>query len=266
MRRIASSRPALKDVRVPPELSLLVTCAALAVATVAQRVVGMGFGIIMAPIVAIIDGPLAAVLVVNVYAALACALMVPGLWRHIDWSRWRWLVVPATVGSVAGLLIARATDADVLRVGVGVAALASVVVSVRFARTDHRVDGPGTRTAAGATIGLLNSAVALGAPPIAVYAMVSRWNNPSFTATMQPFWVVLCLVTLAQRQLVAPGGAPAWPWWGWVLAAVATTAGSLTAEPVARRVPPRATRLGVIVLSLASGVAVTAVGLAGLLG
>ena len=26
-------------------------------------------------------------------------------------------------------------------------------------------------------------------------------------ATMQPFWVVLCLVTLAQRQLVAPGGA-----------------------------------------------------------
>lgn len=249
----------------PPELSLSIACVALVVATIAQRVVGMGFGIIMAPIMAIVAGPLAAVLVVNLYAALACALMVPNLWRFIDWSRLRWLVVPAMVASVAGLIVARATDADVLRVGVGTVAILSVIVSERFARTDHRVDGPRIRTLSGATIGFLNSSVALGAPPIAVYSMLSRWSGPSFTATMQPFWVVLSLVTLAQRQLIAPGGAPSWPWWGWVAAAVATTAGSMAAEPVARRVPPRVARLGVIVLSLISGFAVTAVGFAGLL-
>lgn len=262
---VARAGRALKDVRVPPELSLIITCVALVLATIAQRVVGMGFGIIMAPIVAIVAGPLAAVLVVNVYAALACALMVPNLWRDIDWSRWRWLVAPATVGSVLGLLVARATDADVLRVGVGVAAILSVLVSMRFARTDHLIDGRRMRVASGATIGLLNSSVALGAPPIAVYSMLSRWSGPSFSATMQPFWVVLCLVTLAQRQVIAPGGAPAWPWWGWVTAAVATTAGSLTAEPVARRISARVARLGVIVLSLTSGIAVATVGVVGLL-
>ena len=77
---------------------------------------------------------------------------------------------------------------------------------------------------------------------------------------------VLGAVTLLQRQLVSPGGAPKWPWWGWLLAAIATAIGSFASEPVARRVSPRATRLGVIGLSLASGIAVTAVGIAGLLG
>ncbi|MDO5712128.1 MAG: sulfite exporter TauE/SafE family protein [Micrococcales bacterium] len=247
-------------------LSLAITCGSLVVATIAQRVVGMGFSIIMAPIVAIIAGPFAAVLVVNLYAVLACALMVPRLWRDIDWNRLVWLVTPAAIASVAGLLIARDTEADVLRIGVGAAAILGVVMSVAFARTEHTIDGPLARLSAGAAIGLLNSAVALGTPPVGVYSILSRWSGPSFSATMQPFWVVLGAVTLLQRQLVSPGGAPKWPWWGWLLAAIATAIGSFAAEPVARRVSPRATRLGVIGLSLASGIAVTAVGIAGLLG
>lgn len=254
-----------EDGRVPPDApSLLITCASLVVATIAQRVVGMGFGIIMAPIVAIVAGPFAAVLVVNSYAILACALMLPNVWRHIDWGRVVWLVVPAAVASVAGLLVARATDDDVLRIGVGVVALLGVLVSVLFSRSAHTIDGPAVRVAAGASIGLLNSSVALGAPPVAAYSMLSRWSGPSFTATMQPFWVVLSGLTLLQRHLISPGGAPAWPWWGWVAAALATGAGSVAAEPVARLVSPRLARIGVVVLSLASGIAVTAVGVRGL--
>ena len=250
----------------PPEtLSLAITCASLVVATIAQRVVGMGFGIIMAPIVAIVAGPFAAVLVVNLYAALACALMVPRVWRHIDWNRLAWLVTPAALASIVGLLVARASDADVLRIGVGVAAILGVVVSVAFARTEHTIDGPIARVTAGSTIGLMNSAVALGAPGVGVYSMVSRWSGPSFSATMQPFWVVLSGVTLLERQVLSPGGAPDWPWWGWLGAAAATAVGSLAAEPVARAVSPRVARLGVIVLSLTSGIAVTVVGVQGML-
>ncbi|GMA40348.1 sulfite exporter TauE/SafE family protein [Mobilicoccus caccae] len=250
----------------PPEVSLLITCASLVVATIAQRVVGMGFGIIMAPVVAIVAGPYSAVLVVNLFAALACALMVPYLWRDIDWGRLLWLVVPASFGSIVGLLLARVTDADVLRLGVGVAAILGVVVSVVFERGEHTVDAAAARTASGTTIGILNSAVALGAPAIAVYSMLSRWSGPSFSATMQPFWVVLSLMTLLQRQVIAPGGAPAWPWWGWACAAMATVVGSITAERVAHRVTPRAARLAVIVLSLTAGLSVTGVGIFGLLG
>lgn len=254
------------NVPVSPELALAITSVALVVAPIAQRAVGMGFGIIMAPVVALVAGPLAAVLVCNLYAALACGLMVPRLWRDIDWGRWWPLTIAAVIGSVPGLFVVRLADVDWLRIGVGTAAILGVVLSVAFARTQHTIDGPAVRVAAGGGIGLLNAAVALGAPAIAVYTMLSRWSGPSFTATMQPFWVVVCLLTLAQRQVIAPGGAPAWPWWGWLLAAIATVAGTLAAEPVARRISARVARLGVIALSLTSGVTVTAVGVAGLLG
>lgn len=250
----------------PPEVSLAITCVSLVVATIAQRVVGMGFGIIMGPVVAIVAGPHAAVLVANLYSALACGLMVSYLWRHIDWHRLLWLLPPAMVGSVGGLLFARGTDPDLLRVGVGIMAISGVVLSVGFARTEHRLDGPMTRGVSGASIGALNSAVALGAPAIAVYSMLSRWSGPSFSATMQPFWVVLSLVTLAQRQLIAPGGAPDWPVWGWGIAAFATVIGSVTAERVARHVSPHAARIGVVILSLTAGVSVTAVGIDGIVG
>lgn len=250
----------------PPEtLSLAITCGSLVVATISQRVVGMGFGIIMAPIVAIVADPFAAVLVVNLYAVLACVLMVPRVWRHIDWGRLVSLVVPAALASILGLLVARASDADVLRIAVGATAILGVFVSVAFARTTHTIDGPVTRAMAGSVIGLTNSAVALGAPAVGVYSIVSRWSGPSFSATMQPFWVVLSLVTLGERQILSPGGAPDWPWWGWLGAAVATVIESVAAEPVARVVSPRLARLGVIVLSLTSGIAVTVVGLQGLL-
>ncbi|WP_226346890.1 TSUP family transporter [Agilicoccus flavus] len=251
----------------PPDLlGLAVTCGALVAATIAQRVVGMGFGIIMAPVVAIVAGPLAAVLVVNLYVVVACGLMLPRVWPDVDWRRLRWLIGPAAAASVAGLWIARSADVDVLRVAVGVAALLGVGVSVAFAGGERVIDGPVSRVVAGATIGLMNASVALGAPPVAVYSIVSRWERRSFAATMQPFWVALSLVTLLERQVLAPGGAPDWPWWGWGAAGLATVAGVLAAEPVARRVSARAARLGVIGLSLASGLAVTAVGVAGLTG
>lgn len=249
----------------PLDVPLVITCLSLVVATIAQRVVGMGFAIIMSPVVAIVAGPLAAVLVVNLYAVLACGLMVPYLWRDIDWRRLLWLVAPATLGSILGLFIARVTDADVLRIGVGVASILGVVVSAVFERGDHEVDGPAFRLGSGGVIGVLNSAVALGAPAIAVYSMLSRWNGRSFAATMQPFWVILSLVTLLQRQIIAPGGAPDWPWWGWVAAGVATVIGSVTAERVAHHVTPRVARLGVIAMSLTAGVTVTGVGVTGLL-
>lgn len=250
----------------PAELTLAITCLTLVVATIAQRVVGMGFGIIMAPVVATVSGPAAAVLVVNLYAVLACGLMVPRLWRDIDWTRLAWLVPPAVLAGVVGLFAARVADVDVLRVGVGLVALLGVALSVAFSRTTHTVDGPVTRATAGAGIGLLNASVALGAPAITIYAIVSRWAGPTFSATLQPFWVVVSLATLVERQLIAPGGAPDWPWWGWVLAAVATTAGTFAAETVARHVTARAARAAVIVLSLISGVTVTVVGVLGLLG
>lgn len=246
-------------------VTLLLYAAALLVATVAQRVIGLGFGLVMGPVSVMVAGPIAAVPLNCIFSVIGCILMLPGVWRDVDWRRLTWLLAPAIPASVAGLLVARVVPTDALRIAVGVVAIAGLLVSVAFTRTRHTLDGPTTRIASGFAIGSLNAAVGVGAPPVGVYALVSRWDPRVLAATMQPFWVVLNLATLAGRQLLVPSGFPEWPWWAWLGAAAAAALGTLLAHRIAHLVPERAARATIVVLSLAGGAAVIASGVAGLL-
>ncbi|MGM1029382.1 MAG: sulfite exporter TauE/SafE family protein [Actinomycetota bacterium] len=246
-------------------VTLLLYAAALLVATVAQRVIGLGFGLVMGPVSVMVAGPIAAVPLNCIFAAIGCTLMLPSVWRDVDWRRLTWLVVPAIPASVAGLLVARVVPTDALRIAVGVVTIAGLLVSIAFTRSRHTLDGPATRIASGLAIGGLNAAVGVGAPPVGVYALVSRWEPRVLAATMQPFWVVLNLATLAGRQLLVPSGFPEWPWWAWLGAAAAAALGTLLAHRIAHRVPARVARTTIVVLSLAGGAAVIVSGVAGLL-
>ncbi|SFS14914.1 hypothetical protein SAMN04487783_1933 [Agrococcus baldri] len=246
--------------------TLLLYAAALFVATVAQRVIGLGFGLVMGPVSAIVAGPIAAVPLNCIFAVVACSLMLPGVWRDIDWRRMAWLLAPAIPASVAGLLLARAVSTDALRVTIGIVAIAGVLVSVVFTRTSHTLDGPTTRLVSGVAIGGFNAAVGVGAPLVGAYALVSRWDPRVLAATMQPFWVILNLVTLAERQLLVPDGFPQWPWWAWLGAGAAAAVGTLFAHRIADHISPRVARWTIIVLSLIGGAAVIATGVSGIVG
>lgn len=246
-------------------LTLLLYAAAVFVATVSQRVIGLGFGLVMGPVSAIVAGPIAAVPLNCIFAVIACALMLPGVWRDVDWRRLTWLLVPAAIASVGGLLLARAVPTDALRIGVGLVTIVGVLVSVAFQRTAHTLDGAPTRILSGIGIGLCNSAVGVGAPVVGIYSLVSRWDTRVFAATMQPFWVILNLVTLAERQLLVPDGFPEWPWWAWLGASAAAVIGTVFAHRIAHRVPERVARWSIIGLSIAGGLAVIVTGVLGLL-
>lgn len=234
-------------------LSLAVTCVALLVGASAQRMIGMGWGLVVTPVVALVAGPLAAVLVVNLYGALACLIILPRVWRDIDWQRLLWLAVPAVALMLPGLLLAKGLDTDALRIAVGIVAVIGVVVSVAFTSTARTLDGPAVRVAAGSTIGLLNASVGMGAPAVGVYSLVSGWQDRTFVASMQPFWAIVSGIVVAVRPFVAPEGAPAWPWWGWLLAVAPVVAGVLLGDRLAHRVDRTVVRWAVIVCSLIGG-------------
>lgn len=244
--------------------TLLLYAVAIVVATVSQRVIGIGFGLVMGPVSAIVAGPIAAVPLNCIFAIVACSLMLPGVWRDVDWRRLLWLLLPAVPASIAGLLLARVVSTDALRITIGIVAIAGVLVSVVFTRSSHTLDGPPTRILSGAAIGGFNAAVGVGAPLVGAYALVSRWNPRVLAATMQPFWVILNLVTLVERQVLVPDGFPQWPWWAWLGAGAAAAAGTLFAHRIADRISPRVARWTIIVLSLVGGAAVIVTGIIGL--
>ncbi|GAA2172011.1 TSUP family transporter [Agrococcus versicolor] len=244
--------------------SFVVALVALAVGAIAQRTVGMGFGLVVTPTMVLAVGPLEAVLVVNVFGVVACAMIIGRVWRDIDWRGLAWLVVPAIALTIPGILLARAADADVLKIAVGVLALVGVAVSAGFTRSERSFDGPGLRVPTGALVGVLNSSVGLGAPVIGMFAILSRWEHRVFAATMQPFWILLSLSTVVSRQLVAPGGAPPWQWWMWLLAVAPILVGVVAGDRIAARIDQAVARRAVIVFSLLSGIAVLVTGIVGL--
>ena len=65
-------------------LPLAILCVALLLATLSQRVAGMGFGLVMGPTAALLVGPIAAVVLVNVMAIVACGLILPRVWRDMS--------------------------------------------------------------------------------------------------------------------------------------------------------------------------------------
>lgn len=248
------------------DLAFLVALLALGVGAIAQRTVGMGFGLVVTPTMVLAVGPLEAVLVVNVFGIVACAMIIGRVWRDIDWRGLAWLVLPAIALTIPGILLARASDADVLKIAVGVLALVGVAVSAGFTRTEHALDGPPLRIGAGALVGALNASVGLGAPVIGMFAILSRWEHRVFAATMQPFWILLSLSTVVARQTIAPGGAPPWEWWMWLVAVAPILVGVLAGERLAARIDQAVARRAVIVFSLLSGVAVLVTGIVGLVG
>lgn len=246
-------------------VTLLLYAAALFVATVAQRVVGLGFGLVMGPVSALVAGPIAAVPLNCIFAVVACSLMLPGVWRDIDWRRMAWLLAPAIPAGVVGLLAARMVPTDALRIAIGIVTIVGVLVSVAFHRSSHTLDGPTTRIASGFAIGGFNAAVGVGAPLVGMYSLLSRWDTRVMAATMQPFWVILNLVTLAERQLLVPDGFPEWPWWAWLGASAAAALGTLFAHRIAEHITAAAARWTIIVLSVVGGAVVIVTGVAGLL-
>ena len=247
-------------------LSFVVALIAVLIGAAGQRMIGMGWGLVVTPAIALVAGPLAAVLVVNLYGAIACVIILPKVWHEVDWRRLLWIAVPALALMVPGMLLAKGLDTDVLRVAVGVVAIVGVLITVAFTSAARTHDGPVLRVATGTAIGVLNASVGMGAPAVGVYSLVSGWQDRTFVATMQPFWVLISGAIVVVRPFVAPEGAPDWPLWAWLVVAVPVIAGVLLGNRLAHLVDRTVVRRAIIGLSVLGGAALIVTGAMGLLG
>ncbi|EST19979.1 hypothetical protein N566_28380, partial [Streptomycetaceae bacterium MP113-05] len=148
-----------------PELQffLLVGFAVLLGALV-QSCVGLGQGMVAAPVVIVVEPSLmpGGLLVAN---ALMAMLTVTTDWRHIDWRGLGWALPARVVGSVGGAWVVAVMDPEPLGAAVGVMVLLAVAASLWG---DVRVAiRPGTLVTAGTLSGVTGTATTIGGPPMA---------------------------------------------------------------------------------------------------
>lgn len=234
-----------------------IVLASVLVGAVAQRIAGLGFALLIAPFLVLILGPHAGVLLVNLCAVVSSSIIVSRVWRDIDWSMFRWLVIPSLFGSVPGSFLAVAVPSAPLSVIVGSIVLVALTLSLVLQRSDVVVRGNTPKVVAGFTAGITNSMAGVGGPSVSAYALLSRWPQRPFAATLQPFFVCIGSVTLVTKLLLDPTQAPSLAPWMWAAIGLAIVAGIFTGEKLSRFVRDEQARLFVVVIAfVGAGLAV----------
>ncbi|WP_077489163.1 sulfite exporter TauE/SafE family protein [Sinomonas mesophila] len=235
---------------------------AVVVGAMAQRVAGLGFGLMVSPVLVVLLGPLDGVMVVNACGAASSALILSRVWRHVDWPRYVGLIVPGLAGIALGALIASRVPAAPLEIGIGLTLVAGLALSQLAARSSRRFEGLGVMAASGFASGLMNAAAAVGGPAVTAYAVLSSWDQRRFSATLQPFFITTGTTSLLAKVIATGGHTPALEPWQWAAVLACMLAGIAAGELLARRLAGTTVRLAVVVIAYAGAVLAIANGIA----
>lgn len=215
-----------------------------------QRITGLGFALVSAPLLVLVAGGYDGVLLANLLSVAISAIVLVSTWRNADLRRGLLLAVPALAAVPLGALTASALPEAPLMLVIGaltVLALSTVVFSSRVRFPEGRTGA----LSAGAASGFMNAAAGVGGPALVAYAMSTRWDHNRFVATSQ-----LCFL-VSNGASIAAKGLPTLPLSQLATAVAALTAGAVTGHLLAPHIPRHAARRAVLALAL-TGSAATA--------
>jgi len=228
---------------------------AVLVGALAQRVSGMGFALVAAPVLVLLIGPFEGILLANLGGAVSTSIVISRVWRRVDWRQFRMLVIPALIAVVPGAFISVLLGGSALQIIVGVLLIIALTVSLFIHRANRVVPQRPAAVFSGAASGFLSATAGVGGPGMSVYAVLTRWEHGSFAATIQPIFVVLGVTSFITKVTVSQQSLPAYDWWVWPLVIACTLVGIAAGEALSRLISVRIARITVIVISYLGAVA-----------
>ena len=155
-----------------------------------QAVVGLGIGLLTAPVVALVAPSMVPVL------TLWLALLVAGLnlldeHEHVDWRSTAWSLPARVPGTIVGAwLVASFTEEQI---GIVLAVMVLLAVGLTVRTVDVPLN-PGSLATAGFVAGATGTATSIGGPPIAL--LYQRGNPQVVRATLSVFFFVGVILSL----------------------------------------------------------------------
>lgn len=179
--------------------------AAVAVGACLQRISGMGVGLIAAPVLSLLLGPIDGILLVNLLAVINAATNTWGMRADVDWKKFAPIALALVIGVVPGTWVVANAPTNVLLVLVGALLLLALSVVTLGKRYVPRVEGAVPAALSGVIGGFMNTLAGVAGPAITVYAEAARWPQRVYAATLQPIFLVAG--TLSFTVKVAAGAA-----------------------------------------------------------
>jgi uncharacterized membrane protein YfcA len=215
-----------------------------------QRIAGMGFGMVVAPLALFLLPGQQGVVFTNVLSMVAALVLIWPMRALIEWRRFGLITGGSIVGAAGGATLVSVLQVDAFKVVVGVILLVAIAASFVVRRLTWRAPETSTALAAGTATGALVAISGIGGPPMTIYAVTTRWAAAGFAATMQPFIAVCSAVGAAAVLIAAPEATPMLPLRAWLLVAAALLIGLAIGQLLSRKIPARAATWIIIVLGV----------------
>nr|WP_295742551.1 TSUP family transporter [uncultured Acidocella sp.] len=220
---------------------------------VIQRLTGLGFAMVAAPLLTLVLGPFEGVLLANILTFLLTFGMFIVTWRRAEPRRLALLVPAAILAALAGAPLGRLIPSAWMLTISGALVLGALIL-VMTMRHVRLFRGRIGALAAGAISGFMNATSGVGGAAITLYAMNISWEQASFYASMQVYLAVLNLASFLPKGLPHLGQAV-----GLVVVA-ALALGFAGGHWLARLVSLDGARKGAVCLALAGAAATLAKG------
>jgi uncharacterized membrane protein YfcA len=228
---------------------------AVAMGGVAQRATWMGFALASAPLAIIALGPLEGVLLMNLLGLPAAGLALFLLWRKIEWNVILPMFIPCVLGIWLGVWFLGEIDPAFLEVGIGLALLLAVIITVKSPPLPSTTSLFIPATLTGLSSGFLNAVASIGGPPLVVFRNLKRWSPESFTPSIQPLLITMSGGSFLLKTLSGPVPLPSYSIISWVGLIGALGAGILLGQLISRKISLETTSKAITWLAILGSLA-----------
>jgi uncharacterized membrane protein YfcA len=217
--------------------------ASVLLAAATQRITGLGFALVSAPLLVLTSGPVSGVLLANLLSLVTNVLVLAQTWRDVEVKRVLLLGIPALCLIPVGQIVARSLPPAALMLGIGGLVLAALAAVRRLQRT-RVFTGSGGAVAAGALSGFMNVTAGVGGPAVTLYAIGTRWPHRSFVGSMQLYFAMINTGSILAKGLPHVGTVP-------LIGALAALAiGLVLGHVLSGRISAERARIAVLVMAV----------------
>lgn len=221
---------------------------AMLTGALANSVSGIGFGLVCAPLLALVMDPRQAAALTVLMSCPNSAVVLLHDRRSVRVRDAALILVPGVLTAPLWAIALAKVDQTNLARAAGATVLISVALLAGGFRS-KRLTGTGGAVIAGSAASAMTLMAAVGGPPVALYALNVGWEASRTRGTIQAIFLPLGVVALIAL------GAPPWQASIYVPAVVGLAMGLLVGAPAARYVSPRVARAVTLLLAAASATA-----------
>jgi uncharacterized protein len=225
---------------------LAILAVAITTGALVQGTLGLGLGLVAAPVVTLVDASLMPELMLWLAAMMPLLTLVQE-WRHADPRGLAWALAGRVPGTVAGVAVVALDPSRVLGTVAGGVVLLAVVLSAREVRVALT---PRSLLAAGGVSGVAGTATSIGGPPLAL--LYQHHPGPVVRATLAVYFCVGALLSLAGLAVAGEVRSRELLWA--LLLAPGLAVGFALSGPLRRHVDAGRTRKGILALCAVSAV------------